>query len=213
MKIVFFGDSITDMNRSWQHPEHPAFTYGVGYPNFVAGELLYENPKKYEIINRGISGHRVVDLYARIKMDVWNYEPDVLSILVGVNDVWHKLIHNNGVEIERWERIYRMMIEDTLAQLPNIKIIICEPFILNGKETNGEDRWEKLLEVKEYAKVAKKIATDYHLPFVSLQEQFDKMSSVYGVEPYLYDGVHPAPAGAKFIANEWLKVFKEEVDL
>ena len=208
MKILFYGDSITDMGRD-RESEHPAFKMGVGYPNFIAGELHFNEPNRYEIVNRGISGNRIVDLYARIKVDVWNHTPDVLSILIGVNDVWHEWSVQNGVEIERWEKVYRMLIEDTKKQLPDLKIIICEPFILEGEATNGEERWKKFLEVKDYAKVAKKIAEDYGAYFVPLQDKFDEAAKKYGVENYLYDGVHPAPAGAKLIATEWMKVFEK----
>ena len=173
MKILFYGDSITDMGRD-RESEHPAFKMGIGYPNFIAGELHFNEPNRYEIVNRGISGNRIVDLYARIKVDVWNHNPDVLSILIGVNDVWHEWSVQNGVEIERWEKVYRMLIEDTKKQLPDLKIIICEPFILEGEATDGEERWKKFLEVKDYAKVAKKIAEDYGAYFVPLQDKFDE---------------------------------------
>ena len=209
MKILFYGDSITDMGRSKEDPNHPAFGYGVGYPNFVVGELAYSEPNKYQFVNRGISGNRIVDLYARIKADVWNHEPDVMSILIGVNDVWHEWGGKNGVELERFDRVYRMLIEDTKKKLPNVKIILCEPFVLKGAATNSEEgQWEHFSQVKEYAKAVKKIAEDYGLAFVALQDKFDEAAEKYGVETYLYDGVHPATAGAKLIAEEWLKAFK-----
>lgn len=212
MKIVFFGDSITDMCRHRDDADGSVFSYGVGYVNFVVGELTNENPKKYECINRGISGNRVVDLYARVKSDVWNFKPDVLSILIGVNDVWHEIGHQNGVEIDRWERVYRTMIEETRQRLPDIKIMILEPFILEGSATDGEERWQKFLEVKEYAKVAKKIAEDYDLTFVPLQAKFDEAEKKFGGDYYTFDGVHPLAAGAKLIANEWLKAFKNKIE-
>ena len=80
MKIVFFGDSITDMGRA-RDVDGQAFGYGVGYVNSIASTLKYEDPKKYEIINRGIGGNRIVDLYARIKADVWNFNP-IWAVLV-----------------------------------------------------------------------------------------------------------------------------------
>lgn len=208
MKILFYGDSITDMGRDRESPDHKAFGYGVGYPNFIAGELLYKDPEKYFIINRGISGNKIVDLYARIKADVWNHRPDVLSILIGVNDVWHEIGSENGVDIKRWEKVYRMLIEDTLERLPNLTIILCEPFVLEGSATDGEERYPRFLEVKQYAKVAKKIAQDYGLHFVPLQERFDEMAKLHDGAYYLYDGVHPTAAGARLIADEWMKVFK-----
>ena len=174
MKILFYGDSITDMNRFRDHEDGTVYSYGVGYPNFIVGELSYEEPTKYQFINRGISGNRIVDLYARVKIDAWNHKPDVLSILIGVNDVWHEISRENGVELPRWERF---------------------------------------LAVKEYAKVAKKIAEDYGAYFVPLQEKFDEATKDCGTEPYLFDGVHPTAAGAKLIATEWLKVFDKIKEL
>lgn len=209
MKILFFGDSITDMNRLRDHEDGTVYSYGVGYPNFIVGELSYKEPTRYEFINRGISGNRIVDLYARAKIDAWNHKPDVLSILIGVNDVWHEISRENGVELPRWERIYRSLIAETKERLPDTKIIICEPFILEGSATDGEERWERFLEVKEYAKVAKKIAEDYGAYFVPLQEKFDEATKECGTEPYLFDGVHPTAAGAKLIATEWLKAFEK----
>jgi lysophospholipase L1-like esterase len=175
----------------------------------VVGELTCEDPKKYECINRGISGNRIVDLYARVKIDVWNHKPDVLSILIGVNDVWHEISRENGVELNRWERVYRTMLQETKERLPNIKLIILEPFILEGSATDGEERWQKFLAVKEYAKVAKKIAEDYRLTFIPLQEKFDEAKEKFGGDYYTFDGVHPLAAGARMIATEWLKAFEK----
>ena len=206
MRILFFGDSITDMSRN-READFAFNSYGYGYPLFVAGELHFNSPQQYEIINRGIGGHRIVDLYARVKKDVWNLKPDVLSILIGVNDVWHELYGENGVDIRRFDKMYRMLIEDTKKELPDLKIIICEPFIL--KESATEEKYEEFLQVKEYAKVVKKIAEDYNLPFLPLQDKFDEVTEKYGVKYYLPDGVHPSVAGAKLIANEWLQLFEK----
>lgn len=209
MKIVFFGDSITDMSRV-RNSDGKVESYGDGYVFFVAGKLLSENPQKYEIINRGISGNRIVDLYARIKGDVWNQQPDVLSILIGVNDVWHELSENpNGVDLTRWEKVYRMLIEDTKERLPNTKIMILEPFVLRGSKTDYDNRYETFVKGKDYAVKAKEIAGDYGLTFVPLQEKFDEAAERFGGEHYLYDGVHPDVAGAALIAEEWLKAFEK----
>lgn len=209
MKILFFGDSITDAYRD-RNLDGYLSSYGCGYPSFIAGELLSKNPDKYEIVNRGISGNRIVDLYARIKSDVWNLQPDVLSILIGVNDVWHEINYQNGVELERWDRMYRMLIDDTLKQLPDLKVIICEPFVLDGKATN--ENFERFLQVKMYAKAAKQIAEDYHFPFVALQDMLELAAKRTAPEYILADGVHPAIGGAKLIADEWIKVFKKEIE-
>lgn len=208
MKILFYGDSITDMARN-REMDGQAFGYGVGYVNSVASSLKYENPEKYEIINRGIGGNRVVDLYARIKADVWNHNPDLISILIGINDVWHEIYNKNGVDLERFEKVYRMLIEDTKKRLPNVKFILCEPFVLIGRAT--EEKYEEFLEVKKYAAVVKKLAEEYNLLFVALQDKLDEAAEKHGAAHYLYDGVHPDIAGGKLIAEEWLKVFRAHV--
>ena len=208
MKILFFGDSITDMARN-RDVDGQAFGYGMGYVNSVASTLKYEDPTKYEIINRGISGHRMVDLYARIKVDVWNQNPDVISILIGINDIWHEIYGQNGVELNRFEKVYRMLIEDTREQLPNVKFILCEPFVLKGVAT--EEKYEEFLEVKKYAAVVKKLAEEYNIPFVALQDKLDEAAAKHGAVHYLYDGVHPDVAGGKLIAEEWLNAFRREI--
>ncbi len=210
MKIEFLGDSITDALRN-REVDQAYSSYGVGFVRQIAGLLMAENPERYEIINRGISGNRIVDLYSRIKVDCWNIAPDVLSILVGVNDVWHEINYQNGVELERFEKVYEMLIEDTKRALPNTKIMLCEPFVLLGAAT--EENYDKFLCVKEYAKVVKRLAEKYALPFLSLQEKFDEAVKEHDAKYYLFDGVHPNVAGASLIANEWIKLFKNEVEL
>lgn len=215
MRILFFGDSITDMSRNHEENQYTdVWSYGVGYPLFVAGSLYGEDPQKYQVFNRGISGNRVVDLYARIKKDVWNLQPDVLSILIGVNDVWHEIDQKNGVEPERFEKVYRMMIEDTKKVLPNTKIVLCEPFVLKGSATSAEntDRYQRFCEVYQYAAIVRKLADEYGLYFLPLQSKLSASAERYGAQHYLYDGVHPMVAGAKLIADEWVKLFKERIE-
>lgn len=205
MKVVLFGDSITDMERGRGEPVGSYRSYGIGYSRDVAGELISRDPKNNVVINSGISGNRVVDLYARVKEDVWSHNPDVISILIGINDIWHELICGAGIELERFEKVYRMLIEETLEKLPNVKIMLLEPFVLEGSATS--ENFDKFLEVKNYAKVVKKLASEYNLYFLPLQELFDNAAKGCDGSLYLFDGVHPNVAGAKLIANEWLKLF------
>ncbi len=208
MRILFYGDSITDAGRNYSVPFGEE-SYGTGYVRHAVNALKQDGYSDEQLVNRGISGHRVVDLYARIKVDCWNLQPDVLSILIGVNDVWHEVAGANGVEIDRFEKVYRMMIEDTKAKLPNVKIILCEPFVLKGAAT--EEKWEGFLDVYNYAAVVKKLAEEYGLYFLPLQAKLSEAAAGKEAQ-YLADGVHPAEDGAKLIANEWLKLFKEQVE-
>ncbi len=210
MKILFQGDSITDAGRNTENGSMACI--GQGYALIVSAKLGFENPKKYEIVNRGISGNRIVDVYSRIKIDCWNEEPDVLSILVGVNDVWHELSKGNGVEIERYENIYDTMLRETIERFPDIKIIMLEPFVLKGSAT--EEHWEFFrTEVAKRAAVDKNLAAKYNtnVAFVALQDKFDEAEKLAGAEYWLADGVHPTPFGHQLIAEEWLKVFKKTV--
>lgn len=203
MKILFQGDSITDAGRVRENEAH----MGGGYPLFVKANLGFENPGKYEFINRGISGNRVVDLYARIKKDIINLKPDVMSVLIGVNDVWHEFSRQEGIDADKFYKIYDMLIEEVKTALPDIKIMIMEPFVLKGTAT--EEHWEAFnAEVKKRAQMAKKIAEKYNLPFVELQKGFDQLAEKEEASYWLRDGVHPTEMGHEYIKNQWLEAFK-----
>jgi lysophospholipase L1-like esterase len=203
MRILFQGDSITDAGRARDND----INVGVGYPLLVKAELGMENPGKLEFFNRGISGNRIVDLYARIKADIINLKPDVMSILIGVNDVWHELHESpNGVDAEKFYKIYAMLIEELQAALPEMKIMILEPFVLEASATT--EHWAEFsTEVPKRAAMAKKIAETYNLTFIPLQEGFDKLSELAPNDYWLRDGVHPTSMGHEFIKREWIKAF------
>ncbi len=207
MKLLFFGDSITDMGRNREPDGISAMDYGMGYVFRIAGDLQAIPGNTYEIQNFGIGGDRVVSLYARLKQDVWVHKPDVLTILIGINDLWHDLMGmNTGVELDRFQKVYRMMIEETQARLPGIKIILAEPFFLAGSVTN--EIYDGLMELKAYAAAVKDIAADYQVSFLPLQDRFDEAAQQGNPQHYLFDGVHPGPAGAKLIADAWMELFR-----
>ena len=202
-RILFQGDSITDAGRDREKD----YKLGCGYPLLVEAALGLTAPGEYDFLNRGISGNRIVDLYARIKRDLINLAPDVLSILIGVNDVWHEIGSQNGVDAEKYYKIYCMLIEEILAALPEIKIMILEPFVLNGPATE-EHLDEFVSEVALRAQMAKKVAEKYDLTFVPLQEGFDELSKKAPSTYWLRDGVHPTPKGHEYIKTQWLKAFE-----
>lgn len=202
--ILFQGDSITDAGRSRENED----LMGEGYPNRVKETIRFEYPNEYVMYNRGISGNRVVDLYARIKADIINLKPDYMSILIGVNDVWHEFEQQNGVDAEKYFQIYSMLIEEIKAALPDVKIMILEPFTLKG--IGNESYWEGFQkEVFKRAEKAKAIAEKYNLTFVPLQEKFDDALELAGNDYWLMDGVHPTTAGHELIKREWMKAFEE----
>lgn len=204
MRILFQGDSITDCDRSRTYDSN----VGTGYALLVKSQLGYAEPAKHEFFNRGISGNRIVDVYARIKRDIINLKPDVMSILIGVNDVWHDTDDQcpNGVDADKFYKIYSMLISEIKEALPNIKIMILEPFVLKAAATEG--KWEFFsTEVPLRAKAAKQIAEDFGLPFIPLQAGFDELEKIAPANYWLGDGVHPTAMGHQFIKDQWLKAY------
>ena len=208
--IVFQGDSITDCGRNRENDG-----LGLGYANMVTGTLMAEEPYCYKCHNRGISGNRIVDLYARIKSDMINLQPDYMSILIGVNDVWHEVSKQNGVDAAKFEMVYSLLIEELQQALPNLKIMILEPFVLKGSATENTPenptRWDYFsAEVPLRAAAAKRIAEKYGLLFVPLQEMFSAAEATAPAPGYwLRDGVHPSVAGHELIKQAWLKAYAQ----
>lgn len=207
--ILFQGDSITDTNRIREKEEN----MGAGYALLASAELGYLNPVQYKFVNKGISGNQIVDLYARMKTDILNIKPDYMSILIGVNDVWHGFSNNNAVDAEKFYKVYSMLIEEVMEALPDTKIMLLEPYVLKDYVTSVNGIWEEFKkEVALRAQKAKDIAKKYNLVFVPLQDKFDKATSEHGVRYYTYDGVHPTPFGHELIKIQWLKGFNKLIE-
>ena len=204
IKILFQGDSITDAGRDRKNPTH----LGHGYPKFVAGSMNYKEPGAFEFINRGVSGDRIVDVYARIKADIINQEPDMMSLMIGVNDVWHEMSRHNGVDVEKFEKIYDMLLSEVREALPNIKIMLLSPYVIRGTATEDLGYREFRAEVEKRIDVVKKMADKYDLPFVNLQARFDEAVSRGPAALFSEDGVHPVAGGIELIKRAWIDTYK-----
>lgn len=209
-RILFFGDSITDCDRN----RNDFYDMGNGYANMVKATLGLENPGEYEFINRGIGGDRIVDLYARNKIDFTNLKPDYASIYVGINDTGYEIAFQNGVDTEKFEKIYTMMIDEIKEACHEIKLIIITPFFLESKNTcNTEqcpDRLEKFkADVPTKVAAAKRIAQKYNLPVIELQPVFDELLKKAPADYWTQDGVHPTACGHEMIKRLWLEVFNK----
>ena len=130
-----------------------------------------------------------------------NFAFDILSILIGVNDTWHEKARQNGVEVPRYEQFYRMLLNWTLKELPEIKLVLLEPFVFPFGAV-GEDWIE---EIDQRREVVAGIAKDYGAVFVPLQSILNNALKVAPQEHWLADGVHPMPAGHQLIADAWIK--------
>ncbi len=200
--ILFQGDSITDAGRDKkQQLANNARSLGLGYPQHAAGALLEAHRDlDLQIHNRGISGNKVPDLEDRWKEDALDLKPAVLSILIGVNDIWHKL---NG-RYEGTPEVYRDGFAELLAEtrkaLPNVTLVVCEPFALRCGAV--DDSW--FPEFDRRRAFAKEVAGGAGAIWVPFQEMFDKAVSL-GTKPEYWggDGVHPSVAGHALMAKTW----------
>ncbi len=199
------GDSITDANRnrSTSNPD-PYHMLGKGYAALTASALELKYPGEYTYINRGISGNRIVDLFARNKLDLINLKPDVLSILIGVNDVWHEYSRQNGVDAEKFEMMYNLLLDEVEEALPEIKVILMGAFVLPGLPYDYE---AFRADVEERAAITKRIAAQRGYPFIVLQALFDE-ADARGVQHLTADGVHPDYAGCELIKNALVEAFE-----
>jgi len=207
MKVLFIGDSVTDCGRLREQ----SASLGQGYALMVAGELSYDlSGRDIEFANRGISGNKITDLLARWKRDCVSLAPDVVSVLVGVNDVWHEFYRGDGVSGERFEQIYDILLEETKALLPAAKIILCEPFMLEG--TAFDDFQSMYAELATRRQTVERLAEKHGCAFVPLQEVFNKACETAPANYWLADGAHPTHAGHMLIAREWIKIFLELIN-
>ena len=201
--FLFQGDSITDAGRDDE--KQGLAGLGCGYAFLLASEIEKNHKGKIDFINRGKSGDRITDVYARIKEDIINLKPDYMSILIGVNDVSHELTMNCGVSPKKFRMIYGMLIDEIREVLPDIKIVILEPFVFKGTAT--EKLWNDFdREVRILAEISKQVAEEYKTDFIPLQKKFDELSSDGNTEYWSADGIHPTLAGHEVLKNELKKV-------
>lgn len=219
--ILYIGDSITDGNwgrtcdkdeRNYTDLNH---IFGHGYMYICAATISSQYPERnYTIYNRGVSGNTISDMGARWEKDCLELQPDVLSVMIGINDVYRLLLSKRGdksqVSIENYETKYRELLNSALDQNPNLKIVIIAPFIFKvGRYEQNWDEWNDT--VRSYAAVAKKIAAEYNAVFIDCQSKFDKMLTKYPQLPasyWVWDGIHPTAAGHKMVSDMWLKAVK-----
>ncbi len=202
--ILFQGDSITDMGRSRKDAVTPnnQEALGIGYAWLAAAEALVDHPKEgLTIYNRGISGNKVYQLAERWQAECLDLKPNLLSILIGVNDFWHTLDGKYRGTVEIYEKDYRALVERTLKALPKVKLVICEPFVLRYGHVN--EKW--FPDFDGYRAAAKRVAETFHAAFVPFQTMFDEAIQYAPPNHWAADGVHPTPAGASLMAHNWLK--------
>lgn len=203
--IMMQGDSITDAGRDKaNNTSNTLPMLGNGYSLFVASNLLERHAdKQLKIYNRGISGNKVYQLRERWEAECLGFFPDVVSILIGVNDYWHTLSGGYKGTVEVYENDYRNLLKYTKEKLPDVQFVICEPFALKGGSAIDEPRWYPMFD--EYRRVAKKLADEFNAVFVPFQAGFDAAMKQAPARYWANDGVHPDLPGRQLMANMWLE--------
>jgi len=199
--VLFQGDSITDAGRNRASADaNSAGALGSGYPLLVASAVLAARPGgALRFYNRGISGNKVPDLQQRWTTDTIDLKPAVLSILIGVNDFWHKLDHGYNGTVLDYEQQYNALLDATREALPQVHLIVLEPFVLRTGAVDA--RWFPEFDQRRAA--AARVAARARATFVPLQTVFNQQTRSTPPEYWAADGVHPTPAGHAVIAEQW----------
>lgn len=203
--ILFQGDSITDAGRNrGQGAPSDLGGLGYGYPMMASTSLLGKYAGlKLQCYNRGISGNKVPDLDGRWEPDGTALNPRVLSILIGINDLWHHLNDNHDEVVSRYEEQYTALIARTKEALPETVLVICEPYVLKCGHVN--DSW--FPGVDNLRAAAKRVSEAAGTVWVPFQTMFDEaITELTPAEYWAGDGVHPSTAGHALMARTWLEV-------
>lgn len=205
--VLFQGDSITDAGRKKDDANvNNASAMGSGYAMIAASDLLYKYAdKSLKIYNRGISGNKVYQLAERWQKDCLDLKPNVLSILIGVNDFWHTLTNGYKGTIQTYRDDFTALLNRTKQSFPDVKLIIGEPFAVTGIRAVDE-KWYPAF--NDYRSAAKEIADKFGAAFIPYQSIFDKAQKTAPGAYWTGDGVHPTLAGAHLMAHAWAETIK-----
>jgi acyl-CoA thioesterase I len=196
-RILFTGDSITDCGRDRGNPEN----LGFGYVAFAAAHLQARLASPdLKIFNLGISGNRVCDLLGRVDSDLLALKPTVVSILIGINDVWRRYDSNSPTTAAAYEKDYRSLLE-TIEKNLDARIVMLEPFLLHVPE--DRHAWREDLNPK--IDVMRKLAAEFGAELLPLDGLFAQAATQAPAAYWLPDGVHPSAAGHALIAETWLE--------
>ena len=204
LTILFQGDSITDSGRDrkreGQANDHGAL--GNGYAMLAGTGMLCRAPEaKLQVHNRGISGHKVFQLAERWEKDCLDLKPDLVSILIGVNDIWHTRNGHYDGTVAIYERDYDALLARTREALPETTLMVCEPFVLRCGAV--DESW--FPEFDEYRAASRRVAEKHGATFVAFHSMFEEAVKVAPAKHWAGDGVHPTAAGAGLMAAHWLR--------
>jgi lysophospholipase L1-like esterase len=202
--LVFQGDSITDGGRLRSGNDYNHIM-GQDYAYILAGRIGYQYPERnLDFLNRGIGSSVIGGMASRWQADVLDLKPNVLTILIGINDS----MAGGDDDGLQYEKTYNKLIDDTQFALPKVKIVLGEPFILPvGKH---KDSYEAdLARVKVRQAAVARVAAKHHLPVIHFQKAMDDACLKAPPEHWSWDGIHPTYAGHALLAEEWIHIVNQ----
>ena len=233
--VVFIGDSITDGNRGRSMDLNHIF--GHGFPEMICARLgadNFENTPKF--VNKGISGESLTHIYARLGCDCLQYKPGIINILAGVNDAecWSEGLTCEMV-VKKYLDTMERIIRDSREVLPEVKLIICEPFYAKIKYTEDPfkyiphpdcevyfkfgnlDKTDEYVEkreniVKAIQKELPKLCEKHGVIYVPFQDVFDNAAKTTHMSYFIWDNIHPTMVGHRLMADRWLEVVEKELN-
>ncbi len=193
-RILFQGDSITDGNRG--RSADPNHILGHGYVFIIAAKYGAAFPDlKLDFINRGVSGNTVLDLEKRWQKDTLDLKPDVLSILIGVND------SGRGVKLDQYEQVYDKLLIQAKAANPKLKLVLCTPFVKpTGKISE---------DIRKRQEIVARLAKKHGAALVQFQPVFDEAAKRAPADYWIWDNVHPTYRGHQLMSDEWERVVRD----
>lgn len=193
-RILFQGDSITDGNRG--RSADPNHILGHGYAFIIAARHGAAYPEaKLDFMNRGVSGNTVLDLEKRWPADTLALKPDILSILIGVND------NGRGVSLEQYEQVYDKLLTEARTANPKLKLVLGEPFVKPAGTLNEG--------MRKRQEIVARLAQKHGAALVHFQRVFDEAAKRAPADYWIWDNVHPTYRGHQLMADEWERVARE----
>lgn len=224
MTALFIGDSITDggWGRSGGMPKSSAernktdqnHALGHSYVMLASARMMADDPAlKCNWLNRGISGNTVKDLQKRWSDDMLSENPDVLTVMVGINDIFDFYRENDkgDFDVESWGADLREILTEAKTANPSVKIVLMSPFVAKGRSVKPEKFQRIRTATDRSAAKVKTIAEEIGAEYIDTNALFNSLTDGNpDSERWLWDGVHPTPAGHQMIADLWVKLAKDK---
>jgi len=219
VRFLFIGDSITDggwgrsggkmMSTEQRNKKDLNHIYGHSYMMLCAARIQCDYPdEEAQFFNRGISGNTLRDLQQRWQPDCLDLSPDVLTLLIGTNDVDLHLSGKDSFNPQEWEHAYRQLLDELIAIKPRVKLVLCTPFVACvgriGSAANYPQRKEL---IATCASIVRRIAVDYHAILLDYEKLFNTLTE-HNPSYWVWDGIHPTAAGHQKMADMWLDALK-----